>query len=508
MRRALWLLLGALALPASALAQDGAQLPPGHPPLAPQQGPGVEAGPAQPPPGHPPVAADRGTPPAQGQPSSQGAPGALPAGHPPVPGGQGAPSGSEGGAPSGPPPELPPGHPPMQVGQTDVRRILSPAQVASAQPSDEVPAGTIRVTVVDAEGQPVAGAPVDVGVLAQGGDRRRHNAETDENGVASFEGLETGSAQAYRVNVPHEGATYSSNPFQLPTDRGYDVRITRLPVTRDDRFVFFHVFRVIAELRDDRLHVIHQTELTNAGRETYVFPREGVRASLPEKALAFQAQRVMTDQRIEESDGGYVMRGSLPPGTVQLAWAYDLPIDGDTVEIPVDIPLRVFDLQVFSEAPEGLVMDVRGMPDPRRVDNDGQPIWVARTTRSPEQPPLDRITVTLSGIPGPGPVRWIAVALALLFVGTGVVLLVQRADDSEAAARARRRRRQEILDEIRELELEYESGEVGPEFRQSRRAELVRALAVLLYEEEAAKEKAASREAAAKPAGRPARSAR
>src|SRR5690606_34214889 len=111
------------------------------------------------------------------------------------------------------------------------------------------------------------------------------------------------------------------------------------------------------------LHVIHQAELTNAGRETFVFPAQGVRASLPEGALAFQAQRVMTDQRIEEADGGYVMRGSLPPGTVQLAWAYDLPIDGETVAIPVDIPLRFFGLQVFSEAPEGLVMDVRGMPD-------------------------------------------------------------------------------------------------------------------------------------------------
>ncbi len=462
--------------PGRALAPAEPGLPPGHPPMPAGEAPSAEG---QLPPGHPPM-------------PGQSAQGQLPAGHPAVPGEQEAGS-------------LPPGHPPMQGGGPDVRAVLSPARLATADPSADVPAGTIRVTVVDPEGAPVAEAAVDVGTLAQGGDRQRMNARTDASGVALFEGLATGSGQAYRVNVPYSGATYSSTPFQLPPDRGYEVRITRLPVTRDDRYVFFHVFRVIAELRDDRLHIIHQAELTNAGRETYVFPASGRRGGLPEGALAFQAQRVMTDQRVEEESGGYVIRGSLPPGTVQLAWAYDLPVDGDTVRIPVDVPLRFFGLQVFSEAPEGLVMNVRGLPSPQRVDNDGQPIWLTQVTRGPDEAPIEHFTVTLSGIPGPGPGRWVAVMLAALLVLGGVLLTFMRADDSEAGARARRRRREEILAAIRELELDYESGEVGPEFRQSRRADLVRALAVLLHEEEAAKQKEASRAPAAKPAGRPAR---
>lgn len=464
--------------PGQALAPAEPGLPPGHPPMGPGEAPSAEGLP----PGHPPMG--------PGEPPS--AEGQLPAGHPAVPGEQAAGS-------------LPPGHPPTQGGGPDVRGVLSPARIATAEPSADVPAGTIRVTVVDPEGVPVADAAVDVGTLAQGGDRQRVNARTDARGRALFEGLATGSGQAYRVNVPYSGATYSSTPFQLPSDRGYEVRITRLPVTRDDRYVFFHVFRVIAELRDDRLHIIHQAELTNAGRETYVFPASGERGALPEGALAFQAQRVMTDQRVEEESGGYVIRGSLPPGTVQLAWAYDLPVDGDTVRIPVDVPLRFFGLQVFSEAPEGLVMNVRGLPSPQRVDNNGQPIWITQVTRGPDEAPIEHFTVTLSGIPGPGPGRWLAVVLAVLFVLGGVVLAFMRADDSEAGARGRRRRREEILAAIRELELDYESGEIGPEFRQSRRADLVRALAVLLHEEEAAKQKEASRAPAAKPAGRPAR---
>ncbi len=386
--------------------------------------------------------------------------------------------------------------------------VLTAPNLAQADASDDVPVGTIRVTVVDGQGQPVPDAAVDVGVLAQG-DRTRHNGRTNEAGVAMFAELPTGTGQAYRVNVPHRGATYSTVPFQLPTDRGYDVRITRLPVTESDRYVFFHIFRVIVELKDERLHVTHQAELTNAGRETYVFPASGLRARLPEGATAFQAQRAMTDQRVEEVPNGYVLRGSIPPGTVQLAWAYDVPVDGETMRVPVDVPLRFFGLQVFSEAPPGLEMSVAGMPETQRIDNEGQPLWITQMRRGPTDPPIEQITVAISGSPGPGPLRWIAVVLALGFVLGGVFLFAQGGDVREAAVRARRRRREELLAEARELEADFESGEVGPEFRQKRRAEIVRALAVLLHEEEAAREQGASSAPAAKPAGRPAaRSAR
>lgn len=442
-------------------------------------------------------APDGGIPPAS---AIEGRP--LPEGHPPVEAAEG-----QGG-------ELPQGHPPVQGGSqagsaphgaASVANILAPPELGQAEENPELPAGTIRVTVVDVNGRPIADSPVDVGIRTQADDRARHNARTDADGRAVFEGLATGTSQAYRVNVPYLGATYSSAPFQLPTDRGYDVRITRLPVTRDDRFVFFNLFRVIVELREERLHIIHQAEITNAGHETYVFPVDGLRADLPHEALAFQAQRAMTDQRVEQiaGGGGYVLRGSLPPGTTRLAWAYDVPVDGSTMRIPVDVPLRFFTLQVFSEAPEGLVLDVAGMPPPQRVSNQGQAIWLTQVRRGPTDEPLERLTVTISGIPGPGPLRWIAVAVALLFVAGGIVLRLNRADDRAAARQALARRRAELLAEARALDAELEAGEVGPTFRQTRRAEIVRELASLLHEEEAAREMETA--SPAKPGARPAR---
>jgi hypothetical protein len=194
------------------------------------------------------------------------------------------------------------------------------------------------------------------------------------------------------------------------------------------------------------------------------------------------------------------MRGSLPPGTVRLAWAYDLPIDARTMRIPVALPLRFFGLQVFSEAPEGLTLDVTGMPPAQRLDNEGQAIWLTQVRHGPTDPTLESITVVVSGIPGPGPVRWIAVVLALLLLAGGIFFGVRRADERDALARARQRRREELLEEARELERDLEAGEVGPEFRQKRRAEIVRELAVLLHEEEMAAARSAGQDASARPA--------
>jgi hypothetical protein len=340
------------------------------------------------------------------------------------------------------------------------------------------------VTVSDAEDHPVAGAEIEIGILAQGRSAPPLRAQTGPDGTHLFERLAIGTQQAYRVKVPYRGALYAATPFQLTTDRGYEVRIQRLPVTRDDRRVLQVAGQTIFEIRDERVHVIHQSELSNFGSETYVIPAQGIMIALPEGYLAFQAQQVMTDQRFEEVAGeGLRVRGSIPPGHVSLAWAYDLPIQRGTMEIPVQVPFRTFTYRVIAEAAPGLELDVSGMPPAQRLDNDGQPLWVTEIQRRPGDPAFTRIVAELRGIPGPGPARWIAVGVALIFLLGGVVFALAGASPARAAERARESRRGALLAAARELEEDFASGEVGPEFRQNRREEIVRELAALLLEQ-------------------------
>lgn len=369
------------------------------------------------------------------------------------------------------------------------RGLFDAPPVASAEPSPELPAGSIRVRVVDLTGQPVEGATVLLGTMAQGGNRERVSALTDASGVHVWPNLPTGTSQAYRVNVPHERATYSSTPFQLPDDRGYDVRVVRLPVTNDDRTVLQLLGQTFVELREERLHVIQQVQLANMSQsaETYVFPEGGIRIRLPEGFVAFQTQAVMTDQKVEEISGyGVRLEGSLPPGRVTLAWAYDLPVTGADMDITFDVPFRTYIYRVITDAPPGMTLSAEGFPEPRAFDDQGRALFGTELERRPGDAPFESFTLRFRGIPGPGPLRWVAVGVALVLVAFGIGGALRGGSPETLLVTQREERRKALLEEAARLNAEFEAGEIGPQFRQSRHAAIVRELAVLLHQDERA----------------------
>lgn len=366
-----------------------------------------------------------------------------------------------------------------------LERAFRPPELAEAQPNALLPAGTIRILVRDVQGAPVADADVQLGVLAQGGDRERTPARTNPDGVAIYSALATGTRQAYRVNVVAHGATFSTAPFQLPDDVGYEAHVRISPTTRDDRRVLLTLGQTFVELRDERLHIIQQSQLTNLDDATFVFPEDGLRVRLPEGFLAFQSQPVMTDQRVDEVSGqGFRIRGSLPLGTVTLTWAFDVPVHDTDMRVTVANPFRVFRYRVIASAPPGLSLDVEGMPPTRRFEDQGSAFLGTEIQRSPEEAPLGSLVLHLRGIPGPGPARWVAVTVAGLLLAVGAFFAFRPARVVDAAARSRELelRQKALEDEARELETERERGDVGPEYYARRRGELVKELATVLMQ--------------------------
>jgi hypothetical protein len=393
--------------------------------------------------------------------------------------------------------EIMPGHPPVGAGPhggaAGARSPFDAPPVATAEPSELVPPGTVRVVVVDVEGRPVEGATVVLGTMAQGGDRERVSGLTGADGVHRWPNLPTGTSQAYRVTVPHEGATYGSTPFQLPPDRGYAVRVTRLPVTHDDRTVLQLIGQTFVEVRDQRLHVIQQAQLANMSQtpQTYVFPEGGLRIRLPEGHMAFQSQPVMTDQRVEElADFGIRVRGSLPPGRVTLTWAYDLPIEGADMDVTFSVPFRTYIYRVITDAPPGMRLEAEGLPPAQQFEDQGRALFGTEVQRRPGDAPFESFTLRFRGIPGPGPMRWIAALLALGLVLAGGYWTIRGGTPEKIAARSREQRKQELLDEAAALEAALAAGEIGPQYRQSRHDSIVRELAVLLHQERATRDTA------------------
>jgi hypothetical protein len=360
------------------------------------------------------------------------------------------------------------------------------APIASERADTALPAGTIRVQVRAPDGTPARDAEVSLGIMAADSSRSTKTARTAPDGTAVFRDLATGERQAYRVNVPYEGAKYSSNPFRLPQRGGYQVEIRQLPVTRDARLVVLYLGATSLELKDERIHIVQQTRLLNLGGSTYVFPEEGTLVGLPEGFMAVQIQDSMTDQRVVEAPGaGVRVHGSLPPGEATLLWGFDLPLSGTELRFAIDIPWLTFAYRVIADAPPGLSLAVDEMPEPLLHSEGGRRFLITEVQRKIGDPPLKRLALTLHGIPGPGPGRWIAAALALLAIAAGVVLSRRTAPQPRAAVQdaALATRRAELLARARELQALHAAGETGPQYHAEQMAQLTDELAALLYEE-------------------------
>jgi hypothetical protein len=99
------------------------------------------------------------------------------------------------------------------------------------------------------------------------------------------------------------------------------------------------------------------------------------------------------------------------------------------------------------------------------------------------EPPFHHLKITLRGMPGPGPARWIAAALALSAVLMGVVIARRRpavaraGDSSELEAR-----QSELLARALELRALRDAGESGPEYHSEQMLALTDELAEVLFE--------------------------
>lgn len=368
-----------------------------------------------------------------------------------------------------------------QEDQAVVNRVLGnvPDLVTSVA-DPEVPAGTIRVEVVDPSEAPAVKQAIRLGIMEQSGGRDTVACVTDAEGVCSFEELASDTKHSYRVNVPYDGARYSSTPFRLNPDHGQRVRVVRMPTTTDNRRVFQFLGRTMIEFRDERAHITQDARLTNLGDTTYVFPEGGMKIRLPEGFKAFDSMEVMTDQQIIATDDGLELHGSISPGRVNLMWSYDVPVDGNSMRIEQAVPFPTMEYQVVSDYVDGMSLEVEGFQVARVHEGGDRRFLVAGLMRRPGDPPVDPLRINIRGIPGGGPLPFIASAIALIFGILGLVLLTRPADQSAALAQLRDERKDELLDEIASLADQRKAEAIGPTFYEHRRRELTDELAIVL----------------------------
>ncbi len=390
-----------------------------------------------------------------------------------------------------------PVRPQPQVSPEVVRRANGRTPpLAIAEPDRRVPRGTIRVLVMDAQNNPVPEADIRIGIMKSDSSRDSIMGRTNSAGILDQADLPTGSSQAYRVNVHYDGATYSSTPFRLEPDHGHFVRVRRLPTTRSTRSLLQSLGQTMLEYKQGRVKVTQQAQLMNLGEETIVLDDDSVRFELPEGFTAFQTPQQMSDQRVVPDDEGFVVRGSIPPGRVALVWTYDLPLSGDEISFSTSMPFRTYGYRVMTDAADGMRLDVDGFPSAEEHEgHGGRRLLVTQIERGPDDEAFERLRVTVRGIPGAGPARWLALGGAIVLLIFGLLLATRGGDRAGAITRARQAREHELLDDAVELEKAFRASEVGPKFRERRMNEIVDELASLIRLDEATAASEASRAA-------------
>jgi len=400
-------------------------------------------------------------------------------------------------APSGPAPRSPnptapnppapnPHGPNPQGGAAMQRRMYQPPPDGS-EVDPSMPRGTLVVAIRDANDAPVGSAPVELAILhasvAQGDRRETRSATTSAEGLATFSGLDVGTAHSYVVKSTRGEASYATPPASLPEQGGLGVVLHVFDASKrlEDTTLFSRAF-VDVSMKDDVLIVEQRAEIANASPVAWLADYE---VALPAGFTAFTAAEGMKPPMIATERGARLV-GTVPPGITSIGFRYHLPLetDGDQSFTVASLPHTAF-VRVAAEASKKMSLDADGFAKAERLtDRTGKSFLVAQRKWLPQEGAfIDRFEVRFAGLPARGWGAYLAAALVAVVVATGSAYAWHRRGARELAADSRDdlvEAREALLAELAELERAAKRGDVGPKSYARLRQAMLDALARIL----------------------------
>jgi len=206
---------------------------------------------------------------------------------------------------------------------------------------------------------------------------------------------------------------------------------------------------------------------------------------LPKDFKAFKAQESMTDVHFEPVDEvGARLKGTFSPGQQEASFRFQMPkSNDDSASFQLSLPPHVAEMRVIAEASSTMNLDVDGFQPPVPTANqNGQRVLVSVKQLLRRDEEIKGFVATLSGIPTPGPGRWVAVLVALGMAIGGVFAARGAFDDAGAGKDVeadKKRAREILLRELMALEAARRAGSVGPRTYEQSRLRLIDAIARL-----------------------------
>ncbi len=366
-----------------------------------------------------------------------------------------------------------------------------PPDGADADPS--LPPGTIVVSIRNADDIPLAGVDMTLGILhtsvARGESRERKTGTTDASGSITFSNLAFGAGHAYRVSSSVGPGTFELEPFSLTDKSGMRAVLHLYEVTEDVSRVRVAMRSTVSmSLKEDNIVIDETFNIFNVSPAAW---QADIEIPLPAGFKAFNTAEdmAMGALKVQPTDKGAVLRGTIPPGQSDIAFRFDVPLSGDESQ---DLELAMFphtlQAQVAVEASKKMHLTAEGFPPAQFTHTqDGRSFLY--TTHGLQAGPLDHFRATIGGLPTRGPGGYIAVVLALVAIGSaGIYRAVRhgRTDVPDDKYADLVEARETLIEEIAELERAHAAGTVGPKTFGRARTLLTDALARIMLQLEQA----------------------
>lgn len=205
------------------------------------------------------------------------------------------------------------------------RRPLSPPR---AFPT--IPAGTVRVTLIDGADQPLPEVPLVVVRRDASGLSARFEGATGEDGVARVTDVDVGDDGLYQVEATYDGAPWHSRFFRMDERMGVAVELRLFKVSSDPTLVRAAVQFNVQPLENDMARVVQFFQVHVDGDKAFwVEPplRLSAGEGATEMAVLDRADDVLEHDR---KSPFATLSSPLPPGeVVDLSIGYIVPHHGE-----------------------------------------------------------------------------------------------------------------------------------------------------------------------------------
>ncbi|NUO50274.1 MAG: hypothetical protein HOV80_15575 [Polyangiaceae bacterium] len=355
-------------------------------------------------------------------------------------------------------------------------------------PSEEIPAGTIVVRILNADDKPVANTDVTLQILHQSvalGDTKELKAgTTNDDGFAQFDGLKVGTGHVYQVKAPNQGATFQSTPFGLNREGSGVAVILHVfdaSANMEDTFVFTPDARVFLSLKDDVIVVQYEALIANPSPVAWIADYSIL---MPPEWKAFSGEDDAAPATVA-TDTSVNIKGTVPPGGTVIRFRFHVPHHNKSdISIPVALPPNTTRILIAAEASKQMGLTADGFPkEAERVRDRGRTLLKLEKQWTPKDGRnfFSKVNLKLTGLPTRGIFPWVAAGLA----GTATVGAVSYAwtRRSKAATLTTESRadlieaKEAMLEEIVALERAHARGEVGPRAYDRLRRAMLDALA-------------------------------